>query len=78
MEITGTIAAIIAAVFTIIGYRFTVRNSKGYIIKQIEKKEEQIYQIEHQLVLKYGLNGRGISPLTELDFKKRETTTRNC
>ena len=40
--VIGTIASIIAAVVAYITLRFTVRNSKGYILKQIDKKKKQI------------------------------------
>lgn len=57
----------IVAVATLI---FTVKNSKGYIYRQIDKKQGQIQQIEHKEVLKYGLNGRSPMVITSNDEKK--------
>lgn len=57
----------IVAVATLI---FTVKNSKGYIYRQIDKKQDQIQQIEHKEVLKYGPNGRFPMVITPDDEKK--------
>ena len=48
--VIGTIASIIAAVVAYITLRFTVRNSKGYILKQIDKKKKQISEIDIRIV----------------------------
>lgn len=56
IEVIGTIASIIAAVVAYITLRFTVRNSKGYILKQIDKKKKQIREIDIRIVKAYGLN----------------------
>lgn len=57
----------IVAVATLI---FTVKNSKGYIYRQIDRKQDQIQQIEHKEVLKYGLNGRFPMVITPDDERK--------
>ncbi len=69
ITIIGTIAAVVAAVVSIL----SLRDSKRNIYKRIEKKEGQIKAIEHKLISKYGLHGdtssRGI---TSLDAKKEK------
>ena len=68
----GSIASIIAAVVAYMTLRFTVRNSKGYILKQIDKKKKRIREIDIRLVRAYGLNrGRG-HPITPLDEQKEK------
>lgn len=67
----GTIASIIAAVVAYMTLRFTVRNSKGYILKQIDKKKKRIREIDIRLVKAYGLNrGRDIQSLHWMNRKK--------
>ena len=69
--VIGTIASIIAAVVAYITLRFTVRNSKGYILKQIDKKKKRIREIDIRLVKAYGLNrGRAIQSLHWMNRKK--------
>ena len=63
------IASIIAALGTVANFWFSIRNSKGYILKQIERKEEIIRQIDYQLAIRYGLN-RSLHEPTPLDEKK--------
>ena len=68
MELIGIISSVVAAIAAVITLWFAIRNSKGEILKRIEKKENKIRRIEHQLILKYGLNrGRGgfVTPLDE-------------
>ena len=64
--------AIMTFIVTVATLIFTVKNSKGYIYKEIDKKTEQIRQIEHNEVLKYGLNGRFPRTITPLDEKKEK------
>lgn len=52
----GTIASIIAAVVATITLIFSVRNSKGNIIKRIERKQNEIYELEQRFNRTYGLN----------------------
>lgn len=67
----GTIASIIAAVVAYMTLRFTVHNSKGYILKQIDKKKKLIREIDIRLVNAYGLNrGRAIQSLHWMNRKK--------
>ena len=58
MNSIGIIASIIAAITGIAGMIIgiiTLRNSKGNVIKRIERKEQQIYEIEQQFTKEYGL-----------------------
>ena len=64
--------AIMTFIVTVATLIFTVKNSKGYIYKEIDKKTEQIRQIEHDEVLKYGLNGRSLRIITPVDEKKEQ------
>ena len=71
METIGVIASVVAALAAVITLVFTVRNNKGNILKRIDKKEEQIRMIDHQLFLRFGLN-RGVGGYSSpLDMKKR-------
>lgn len=62
--------AVLTLIVTIATLRFTVKNSKGYIYRRIDKDQEQIRQIEHNEVLKYGLNGRFPREITPDDERK--------
>lgn len=64
--------AIMTFIVTVATLIFTVKNSKGYLYKEIDKKAEQIRQIEHNEVLKYGLNGRFPRTITPEDEKKEQ------
>lgn len=66
----GTISSVIAAVASVAALWFSIRNSKGNILKRIDKKQEQIREIENQQVRMYGLNGRRSTAITPLDRKK--------
>lgn len=68
----GTIASIIAAVVAYMTLRLTVRNSKGYILKQIDKKKKRIREIDIRLVKAYGLNRGRCHPITPLDEQKEK------
>lgn len=63
ITIIGTIAAVVAAVVSIL----SLRDSKRNIYKRIEKKEGQIKAIDRKLISKYGFDSntrsRGITPL---------------
>ena len=56
MNEIGIIASVIAALAAIITLVFTIRNSKGNVVKRIERKQDQIHKIENQFYRSYGLN----------------------
>lgn len=56
MNEIGIIASVIAAIAAIITLLFTIRNSKGNVIKRIERKEAQIHALEQWFYRTYGLN----------------------
>lgn len=72
MEEIGIIASVIAAVAAIATFYFSVRTSKGNILKRIDRKEQQIREIDHKLTLRHGLNRSTGGPITPLDEKRRK------
>lgn len=70
--VMGAIASIIAAIVAYVSLRFTVRNSKGYILKQIDRKKKLIREIDIRLVNAYGLNRGQCHPITPLDEQKEK------
>lgn len=56
MNVIGVIESVIAAIAAIITLVFTIRNSKGNVIKRIERKQDQIQEIQNQFYRRYGLN----------------------
>ena len=52
----ATISSVIAVIVCILTLAYTVRNSKGSIIKRIERKERQIRIIEDRFTRTYGVN----------------------
>ena len=54
MNEIGIIASVIAAIATIIALVFTIRNSKGNIVKRIERKKARIYALEQRFYKTYG------------------------
>lgn len=56
MNEIGIIASVIAAIAAIITLVFTIRNSKGNVIKRIERKQRQIQDITFQFSKTYGVN----------------------
>ena len=56
MNEIGIIASVIAAIAAIITLIFTIRNSKGNVIKRIERKQRQIQDLNTQFARTYGLN----------------------
>lgn len=59
MNDIGTIASIIAAITGIVGMItgiIAIRNSKGSIIKRIERKQNKLYDLEQSFYRTYGLN----------------------
>ena len=72
MEQLGIIASVIAAVAAIATLCFSVRTSKGSILKRIDRKEEKIREIDHKLNLRYGLDRNPGGPISPLDNKRRK------
>lgn len=70
MDIVGTISSVIAAVAGVTTLWFSIRNSKGNILKRIDKKEAKIRAIENQQGRMYGPSGRRPIAVTPLDQKK--------
>lgn len=71
MGIIGTIAAVVGVIVAIIALVSSTRNSKGNILKRIDGKEEQIRKIDHELMLRYGMNRKRIGVvITPLDKRK--------
>ena len=64
--IIGAVASVVAAVFVIIEFRY----SKVNLIRRIDRKNERIQAIDNKQIRMYGLNGRGIGPMTALDIEK--------
>lgn len=56
MNEIGIIASVIAAIAAIIALIFTIRNSKGNVIKRIERKQAKIHNLEQWFYRTYGLN----------------------
>lgn len=70
MELLGIILSAIAAISAVATLWFSICNSKGYILRKIDWKQNKIKEIEYQLDMRYGLNrGRGGRALTPLDEK---------
>lgn len=72
MEMIGIVASVIAAIAAIATLWFSVRTSKGSMLRRIDKKEAQIRSIDIQQVRMYGLNGRPSNEITPLDIKKNK------
>ncbi len=59
MNDIGTIASIVAAITGIVAMItgiIAIRNSKGNVIKRIERKQRKIQEIGNQFARTYGLN----------------------
>lgn len=65
MEFIG-IATLVVAVITLV---FSISQSKAYVQRRIERKEEMIRRLDTRLVQKYGLNGRGPHALSSEELK---------
>ena len=72
MEEIGIIASVIAAIAATATFWFSVRTSKGNILRRIDCKEKRIREIDNKLILRYGLNRHPGSPITSLDEKRRK------
>ncbi len=68
MEEVGIIASVVAAIAAVLTLVVSIRNTKGNILKRIERKERQIQDIENFQCRKYGLN-RGSNIITPLDAR---------
>lgn len=69
-ETLNIIIALCTLIVTVATLVFTVKNSKGYLHRKIDQKQEQIRRIEHKEALKYGLNGRYPRVITRDDERK--------
>lgn len=67
---SALLVSFLTFIVTIITLVFTVKNSKGYIYRKIEEKQDQIRRIDHAEVLRYGLNGKAPYIITPEDEKK--------
>ena len=73
METVSIIASLVAAFASLITLWYTIRMSKGNVIRRIEKKHRQIGDINNQLCKRYGINDNGFGrPQTSLDRKKSQ------
>lgn len=70
IAIVALLIALLTFIVTVATLVFTVKNSKGYLHGQIDKKQAQIKQIEHKEALKYGINGRFPKVITPDDERK--------
>ena len=70
METVGIIASIVAALAAIATLWFSIRTSKGSILRRIDRLEKKIHEIEFQQIQKYGLDGRRNNVITPIDEKK--------
>lgn len=69
MDIIGIIAMVAAVIGAIVGI-ISLRDSRRNIIRRLDKKEAKIRQIDHELVLRYGLNQRHGGLITPLHAKR--------
>ena len=69
-ETLNIIIALCTLMVTVATLVFTVKNSKGYLHRKIDQKQEQIRRIEHKKALKYGPNGRYPRVITRDDERK--------
>lgn len=72
MEKIGIISSVIAAIAALAALWFSVRTSKGSILKRIDKKEAQIRKIDDQLFRMNGLHGRFPRVITPLDERRNK------
>ena len=70
METIGIIASLVAAFAAIATLWFSIRTSKGSILRRIDRMEELIHKIDFQQIQMYGINGRRSNVITPLDEKK--------
>ena len=70
MEMIGIIASVVAAIAAIAGLWFSLRSSKGSILKRIDRKEQQIREIDNAIIQRFGLNGGNVRAMTPMDAKR--------
>ena len=68
----GIVASVIAAIAAIAALWFSVRTSKGNILRRIDKIEAQIQRIDDRQIRMYGLNGHPKGIVTALDIKREK------
>ena len=66
------ILKIIGAVAAVVGTSYSIWNSKGSILRRIERKEKKIRQIDHEIDVCYGLNRGSCHPISYLDTKREK------
>ena len=69
--IISIIAAIAAVVSAVLSYN-TLRYSKRNILKKLDKKQQQLSDINIEIAKRYGLNYSPRGPINSLETKKRE------
>lgn len=69
MKEIGTIVSVIAAIAAIASLIFSIRTSKGYILKKIDRKEWQIMRINNALSIQRRQMEIGI-PISSLEQKR--------
>ena len=72
IDLTALVFSIIAAIAAIITLIFTIKNSKSYILHKIDKKEQEIRDIEDFQVRQFGHNRGRMHPITQMDIRKRK------
>ena len=72
MEMVGILSSVVAAIAALATLWFSLRTSKGSMLRRIDKKEAQIRKIEDQQIRMYGLNGRSHNVITPLDEKRNK------
>lgn len=70
MELIGIISSVVAAIVALATLWFSVRTSKGSILKRIDKKEAQMRIIDDMMLRQNGLYGRFPRVITPLDEKR--------
>jgi len=68
----GIIASVVAAIAAIAGLWFSIRSSKGSILKRIDRKEQQIREIDNSIIQRFGLNGSNVRAMTPMDVKRNK------
>lgn len=64
------IIKLIGSIAAIIGTIYAITNSKRFIIRRIERLRRQVGRIDHEIILRYGLNRGTCHPITELDSRR--------
>lgn len=71
MDVIGIIAMIAAVIGAVVGI-ISLRDSRRNILRRIDKKEAKIRQINHELVIRYGINQRYGNFITPLQAKRNK------